>query len=389
MQVLLQPTTTNTGIGNLQSLYDNAISEATELFIVSAYLTEWRPKQSISPNCQRLSFIVGTDFGITRKSACQSVLRWLPKHFQGDFLAADHIAGFHPKFVMWKDTDGNCKIVLGSSNLTQAAFTKNYEANIFTPLSLEEYNIIKAWVYEVKLGCSPISEDWLAQYRESIQQTKDHGTKTSPVISLLVPTGTDINQAILDRRKQHKAFQTIGDELADLIRKCANGQIASDEFYEEMMQKWGKHKSRLQGRGFEIRGKHSDWQDVCKSISAILDAAPSSAPDVLDDLVRKEIDRLAKTHNPNRGAWMSEMLCHYLPGLYPVVNTPVRSWLYHIKYGPPHKASQGARYIDLARKLRLAIKQKKNKARNLLELDHGIWKWYDNKRKNLMAKGKQ
>jgi hypothetical protein len=387
MRILLQPTINNIGTGDLQSLYDTAITDASEIFIVSAYLTEWRPKQRISPNCQRLSFIVGTDFGITRKNACRDVLRWLPQRFQGDFLAADHVGGFHPKFVMWKDIAGNRKIVLGSSNLTQAAFTKNFEANIFTSLSPEEYDTIRTWVYGIKLGCSPISEDWLTHYRESIQQSKGRAAKNPTVVALLVPRGADISRAILDRRKQHKAFQTISDHLAELIRKCASGQIANDEFYEKMMETWGKHVSRLQGRGFEIRGKHSDWQDVCKSIAAILDAGPSSEPDALDDLVRKEINRLAKNHNPNRGAWMSEMLCHYLPDRYPVVNTPVKSWLSHIKYGPPHKASEGGRYIDLARKLRLAINQRKNNARNLLELDHGIWKWYDKKRKKLLPKG--
>jgi len=43
----------------------------------------------------------------------------------------------------------------------------------------------------------------------------------------------------------------------------------------------------------------------------------------LDNVVRKEIDRLADADNPNRGAWLSEMLCHYFPSRYPVVNKPV------------------------------------------------------------------
>ncbi|MCA9934271.1 MAG: hypothetical protein KC415_10120, partial [Anaerolineales bacterium] len=47
------------------------------------------------------------------------------------------------------------------------------------------------------------------------------------------------------------------------------------------------------------------------------------------------------------------------------------------KYRAPHKASEGAKYIDLALKLRQALRQNtKNNAKNLLELDHAIWQWY-------------
>jgi hypothetical protein len=60
----------------------------------------------------------------------------------------------------------------------------------------------------------------------------------------------------------------------------------------------------------------------------------------MDNLVKKEIDRLASTENPNRGAWLSEML---------------------------------------SVKLRNALENNTvNSAKNLAELDHAIWKWYDN-----------
>jgi hypothetical protein len=76
------------------------------------------------------------------------------------------------------------------------------------------------------------------------------------------------------------------------------------------------------------------------------------------------------------------MLCHYFPDLYPLVNTPVKTWLRYNKYRAPRKASEGARYIDLAMKLREALKQNtQNKAGNLLELDHAIWRWYKRKYK--------
>jgi HKD family nuclease len=380
MRVLLHPLGKDKA-GSLQDLYDKAISEARELFIVSAYLTGWSTKKSISSACQKVTFIVGTDFGITRKAACRKVLNWLPKKFKSDFLAADSISGFHPKLVIWKDAGGKCWLVLGSSNLTQAAFTNNYEANVFAKLTVRDYDNIKAWVYEIKLGCSPVSEDWLSQYKEMTQKANGHGNWKPPVKPLPAPVGISIDKAILDRRIKHNAFKQIRPQLLALISQCANKQITDEEFYAEMMISWGTGKSRLQGKGFEIKGKNGNWQDVCQSILLILIAAPTMVPTDLDDVVRKEVDRLAQNDNPNRGAWMSEMLCQYLPAKYPLVNKPVRTWLRHIKYRAPRKASEGARYIDLARKLRLTVMQHKNRARDLLELDGGIWKWYDNKRR--------
>ena len=110
---------------SLNALYDRAVSEAVELFIISAYLTEWKPKRNIGNECEEMLFIVGIDFGITRKDACKAVLAWLPKAMKSDFLAADRISGFHTKLVIWKTRTGDCHIVLGSSNLTQAAFSTN------------------------------------------------------------------------------------------------------------------------------------------------------------------------------------------------------------------------------------------------------------------------
>ena len=135
---------------NLTGIYETAISDAVELFIVSAYLTEWCPTSKLNKDCDEMLFIVGTDFGITRKIACQNVLNWLPKNMKSDFLAADGISGFHPKLMIWKTKKESYNLVLGSSNLTQAAFSTNYEANILTAISIEQYEVIKKWVYSIK-----------------------------------------------------------------------------------------------------------------------------------------------------------------------------------------------------------------------------------------------
>jgi hypothetical protein len=376
MKILLQPNNKKESI-SLKDVYDQAIAEATELFIVSAYLTSWQPKHKLPDKCRELTFIVGTDFGLTRSDACKKVLNWLPEGHKNDLLAADHLDGFHPKLVMWQSDGGQKQLLLGSSNLSRAAVSTNYEANVLFKISDNQYTEIREWIYQIGLGCSPISEDWLEQYKEAIRPPKGTGGKKPPIVSFELLSGPQFDKAIRYRRNQHRKFAEIESELLSLIQKCASGALSNKQFYEKMMALWGHHASRLQGKGFEIVGKHGDWQGVCKSISVILEVSSSASIQGLDNRVRKEIDHLVDVQNPNRGAWLSEMLCHFFPDRYPLLNGPVKAWLQHNNYRGPRKASEGSRYIDLALKLRKAIKQNNsNKAKNLLELDHAIWQWY-------------
>ncbi|GEM_PF-2409810 len=63
---------------NLSHYYQIAFKEAIELFIVTAYLTEWDASLKLNPKCGRFRVIIAKDFGITRKAACESLMRWLP-----------------------------------------------------------------------------------------------------------------------------------------------------------------------------------------------------------------------------------------------------------------------------------------------------------------------
>jgi hypothetical protein len=375
MKILLNSPSSN-GETKIQSIYDKAIVEAIELFVVSAYLTDWQPTHKLTKSCQEISFIVGTDFGITTKAACRAVLKWLPTQFKSDFRAADHIpTGFHPKFVLWKDVSGQCYLLLGSSNLTKAAFMTNYEANVFSPITSEQFEEIKKWVLALKPQSSPISEDWLVAYEERSKAIKRKQKIAGPIITFQLPDGVGINEAIQNRRKQQAGFARIREQMTSLIIDCADGKLANAAFYEQMMNLWGNDPSRFQGRGFEIKGKHTNWQDVCKSVSAILSEKDSED---LDGKVRREIDRLANAQNAARTAWLSEILCHYFPDRYPLVNKPINTWLRHNKYRAPLRASEGARYIDLALKLRGALQNNtKSEASNLAELDHSIWHWWN------------
>ena len=63
----------------LKKVYEKAFEEATELFVVTAYLTDWDSSLKLNSGCKGFRVIIGKDFGITRKEACRSVIKWLPR----------------------------------------------------------------------------------------------------------------------------------------------------------------------------------------------------------------------------------------------------------------------------------------------------------------------
>jgi hypothetical protein len=109
---------------------------------------------------------------------------------------------------------------------------------------------------------------------------------------------------------------------------------------------------------------------LSQSFVKILDASS----DDRDDVVVEEIDRLAERQIATRKAFLSEMLCLRFPEEYPVLNKPVQDYLNEIEFKAPRGASEGVRFVDLARKLRFSLLQNRDHpAKNLAELDTIIW----------------
>jgi hypothetical protein len=113
VDLLLHPSIVASG---LSRYYKRAFKNAVELFVVTAFLTEWDAKLELNPKCRSFRVIRGRNFGITRKAACEKVMRWLPLKRKAQFMA-DQIGGFHPKAVFWKEENGKCFAVVGSSTL--------------------------------------------------------------------------------------------------------------------------------------------------------------------------------------------------------------------------------------------------------------------------------
>lgn len=361
--------------------YRRAFNQAAELFIVTAYLTQldWDKSLELNSGCRHFRFIIGKDFGITRKAACKAVMRWLPPERKSQFMVADLIAGFHPKAVFWKESSGDCFAIVGSSNLTRAAFETNYEANVVSRISESDHEEAKRWVRSIERLAIPLSEDWLSQYKEAPSATGGRGKKSAkkhavtPSVALELPKPAGMMREIDKRRHQLAAYKKNRDGLISLFRRCADGQISSARFYEELPSYWSDESGvgdRLQGAGWEILGKDSDFQALSGSYLRILYATDEDR----DDVVEEEIDALHHNRIVTRGAFLSEMLCLQFPGEYPVLAKPVRDWLRAVKFKAPRGASEGSRYIDLARKLRSSLLQNPNHpAKNLAELDTVIW----------------
>ncbi|MGI8739814.1 MAG: restriction endonuclease PLD domain-containing protein [Gammaproteobacteria bacterium] len=372
--------------GSLDEYYRRAFEQATELFIVTAYLPAWDNELQLNETCRGFRLIIGKDFGITRKAACESVMQWLPAKRNSQFLVADLIAGFHPKAVFWSEGDNKYYAIVGSSNLTRAAFETNYEANVYSKISKTEYAAAKEWVKHLECKSIVVSSDWLSKYHESTRapgsrraSAKDTSAKDIALIALKLPKPRGTEKQVEYRRRKLQTHEKKQAGLTRLFVRCANREIESREFYEQLPNYWSyKIGNRLQGHGFEISGAWSDFTALSQSFIRIT----RTDEDDRDDVVAEEIDRLQELSVATRAAFLSEMLCLRFRKLYPVLNAPVRKFLTDKKFKPPSKASEGARYIDLAKKLRFSLLQNpEHAAKDLAELDAVIWLAYGKKKK--------
>lgn len=366
----------------LANVYLDAFADAIELFVVSAYLTDWNEELKLGVKLKTFRLIIGKDFGITRKQACLKVLKWLPPSRKAQFMVADNIQGFHPKAIFWLASDGIAHSLVGSSNLTKAAFAKNYEANVFTEISHEDYQQAKLWIKEIESQSVVVSEDWVERYVESKVPSATKSTAPSkysndPTIQLTLPEPADTVELLKARRLQLTRYKKTQKGIIDLFRKCANNQVASSEFFQLLPTLWDMSLgNRLQGKGWERRGKAANFNDLTKRFLQIFDATEQDR----DDIVASEMDILAHEKNPARKAFLSEMLCLAFPSHYPVLNKPVSDYLKAMKFRSPKGATEGARYIDLAKKLRSFLAQNpRHPAKTLAEVDTLIWRIYGKK----------
>jgi HKD family nuclease len=366
---------------SLEKIYQRALKRSKELYIVSAYLTEWGISEALGSQCESFLFIVGRDFGITRKKACMAVLEWLPADRHQEFMVAESINGFHPKAMFWRELDGKCYALLGSSNLTQAAFSTNFEANGFACITDEQFELASKWIEKVFEVSVTLNETWLDRYQEARQPAGAKNSKTDnvdnteeayhlPLPAIKVLKG--YKPFLAQRRDQMLVFRKNKAKLEALFRVTSRARLwnesRNDDFYYTLCTLWnfGEDGSRFQGKGWERKGRSSDFRELSKSLVRVLDAPFAGR----DRVVIQEINRLTLMKLSTRGALFSEMLCQFFPKHYYVLNAPVRNWFTNLDFAFPRGLSKGKHYVDSARLLRAALKRADDyPAENLAELD--------------------
>lgn len=358
----------------LRALYERAILEAKELFVLTAYLREWNVSVRLPESCKRFLLIAGTDFGISRKQAMRAVLRWLPAHRHHEFLATS-IGGFHPKAMLWKTTKGHRWLLVGSSNLTSAGLGSNHEANVLVRPSEAEYEEVRDWIGGIESDPDTVEVDshFIDQYREGKALPKPKKSPGTGATATVPMPRAGAAAGLARRRAQQRRFVADRGRWLSLMDWCVRGGRKNDQkFYERMRALW--KPSRFQGRGIEILGKNSNWHITCAALLRIVRAVPMSVDD-MDDLVAKEIDRLARIGIAMRKAWFSEMLCHFFPDTYPALDAPVTEWLGSLGFRASRGSSEGYRYVQIARLMRATVAR--SEVRDLPELDYRIWAWSD------------
>lgn len=361
----------------LADAYAEAFSKATEIFAISAYLRSWSNFE-VSTNCQDVTLIVGKDFGITRKNALKTALNW--KNSVGKkchFYVATEIMGFHPKILLWKRKhNGQFKhyLIIGSSNLTTAAFNSNYEANIRVKISEDTYNEITNWIANILSFSIPVNNAWIDQYQEQTDQPVSRPQKivSSTNNELNLPIFPRLAISLAQRREQVFAFDDVRENLIQVIRECANENIKQKDFYDWLIENWNRELWKFQGNGvFRTPWQNTNWQLLCIALVNVIDCSDSDR----DKTVVNSYNSLESSNQVRvRKAVFTEMLCHFFPTLYPLWNTPVVTWLKkENKWRTTRKITQGDNYINLAKILRNALKEHNNyPAQNLAELDHII-----------------
>jgi len=360
----------------LYDAYVSAFENASEIFVLSAYLRDWK-KFKLSNECNNATLIVGKDFGITRKKALSDALIWKNEHDDiCHFFVADKIDGFHPKIVMWRQEKERF-LIIGSSNLTVAAFESNYEANVKIKINEKHYQEISNWITDILQKSRPVDQKWINSYKEAEMPTHRSREPSQTIInvigSLNLPKFPGLAKAIAERKERIYAFEEIKIELEQVVIDCASGEISQDDFYDWLIQNWNGEKWKFQGSGiFRHNKKATNWQMLCESLKHCI-----TADGHRDTVVQTEYDKLESSRQVEvRKAFLTEMLCHFFPDDYPLWNVPVTTWLTKIgtTKNRPWGLSEGEKYIWIAKQLRTSIQQNPNyQATNLAELDHVIW----------------
>jgi hypothetical protein len=219
-----------------------------------------------------------------------------------------------------------------------------------------------------------VTPKWIKAYIEAKPhelrnfEARNKKSRTPSFVELPNPAGAA--SVLRRRRKQKESFRKIRGTLSAAIRQCASGSMGDKAFYKKLNETWGSSGARAQNTRWQATGRKSNFKRLCKGLSAILAAKETER----DRVVLETIDSLNKGKPVStRRALLSELLCHFFPSQYPILDKPVAAYTQQYMRGA-YGLSKGAKYIHLATSLRAALKKNpRYPAKDLFELDGLIW----------------
>jgi hypothetical protein len=343
----------------------DAICNADEISWASAYLTSWPLSKKCVPKktCSLCNIVIGSDFGITRKSALFDLLKWSKRSKANVYI--NETSGFHPKVLIWREGSKRFALI-GSSNLSAAAWSSNIELNIRVALDKEHYEFLTDWFQDMVIGASPhLDKPWIKTYKESKRKHNAGHNAIAEIDYRIKQLG---KVELTGPRRQLRIYNKNKLQFIRAIKACASGGISNKTFYEEMLEllrgTW-RGNSHL----ISMNCKKENWKEICSYLNSIISAKKSDR----DRIVKQTIDSLKSTNNLTRGAWLSEILCHHYPFDYPLINDPVKTWIRKNKIAKLYGIPTGYEFISISRIMRHLLTASKSKFRNFIEMDHAIW----------------
>lgn len=192
-----------------------AAKDAVSVRILAAWAT-----QGAGLNCfsacaaARKQAIIGTCFAVTEPDALHGLIR------QGFDLRVVHQlpsgGTFHPKVYLFERSDGGWTALLGSANLTDAAFTRNAEAMVEVALTAESAAPLNAFFdgHWKSAHAKEITDEWFEWYKAEYEAAAQRRSR-------------DIAEA--ERRKKSSPKQATASprtsQLQDLMKSDWAGYV--------------------------------------------------------------------------------------------------------------------------------------------------------------------
>jgi len=210
-------------VGNaIESTIINEHTKYEGVRIYSAFATRSRVSKlaKLLSQYEKLnsSFYIGVDQGGTSEEALEALLQ---SGFSTSIIYTPSKMIFHPKIYIF-DGNSECKVILGSSNLTDSGFLKNIEANISIELNLSNLDDL-AFYEELNTALSSLNDNEEALTEDLIKLLVDSGiVPTEAATRKTYSKSSSSSQIDLLKSSFPNITRTVSTEKSNNITKKTN-----------------------------------------------------------------------------------------------------------------------------------------------------------------------